>query len=102
MFIALNNKIINYYRVFIKDTSKNVIGVGSCKRGRFSTDFIFSKLYAVMAGSGVLLMHVGIMSPSTTPRNDMRDRVHYLTYLSMKCGANQSEISADKSAGAIK
>ena len=35
---------------------KNVIGVESCKCSGFGTDFIFSKLYAVMAGSGVLLM----------------------------------------------
>ena len=55
-----------------------------------------------MVGIGVQLMQRGIMHPSTTPRKDMRDRVHYLTYLSMKCGANQSEISADKSAGAVK
>lgn len=88
--------------MYLSRYEKNVIGVESCKRSRFDTDFIYSKLYAVMVGIGVQLMQRGIMHPSTTPRKDMRDRVHYLTYLSMKCGANQSEISADKSAGAVK
>ena len=42
---------------------KNVIGVESCKCSGFNAVFIFSKLYAVMAGSGVLLMQQGYHEP---------------------------------------
>ena len=42
--------------MYLSRYEKNVIGVESCKRSRFGTDFIFSKLYAVMVRIGVSLM----------------------------------------------
>ena len=42
--------------MYLSRYEKNVIGVESCKRSRFDTDFIFSKLYAVMVGIGGPLM----------------------------------------------
>ena len=42
---------------------KNVIGVESCIVKQVQRRFYFFKLYAVMAGSGVLLMQQGYHEP---------------------------------------
>ena len=77
---------------------KNVIGVESCKCSGFNAVFIFSKLYAVMAGSGVLLMRgMRVHGPLHDTGEQHGGQSSQLDLLINNGGANQLETCKQKS-----